>query len=313
MAGKVLAIVTDLPIFLYSTTCYLIHTSMDINQIRYFLAIVNTGGFTKAADSLLISQPALSLSIRRLEQEFGATLFERGGRKTILTPAGQFFLETARDILNQYQNVLNGVRVFHSQPSLRLGILRTFRIEDLSKMISAFREQQPNVIELRDGSAEDLQNWLEQGVVDLILTELTGSEDSEITLTAFQQDYLLAVRKDHPFAQQERVSLTELDDRLFIGRTNCKIWGKAPQLFEAAGIEPRVVYLADREEWAISLVRSGLGITIMPVWKDLDDIAYVAIADMNLSRTVGLRWRAKQNSEIVNLFRAFAVNYDWQP
>jgi DNA-binding transcriptional LysR family regulator len=155
-------------------------------------------------------------------------------------------------------------------------------------------------------------SWLEKGEVDLLLTELTSHEDSEASLALFEQNYLLAVPQDHPFAQRDSIGLVELDDQPFIGRTNCEIWGKAPQMFEAAGIEPRVVYLADREEWAISIIRSGLGITIMPVWKDLSDIVYVAIAEANLSRTVGLKWRTQQNSEIVKLCRVFASVYDWQ-
>lgn len=286
---------------------------MDINQIQYFLAIVETGGFTKAAESLLLSQPALSVSIRRLERELGITLFERGGRRAILTPAGQFFLETARDMWDRYQSTLNELRNFRSQPTLRLGILRTFRIDDIAKMITMFREDHSNVvIELRDGNAKDLHNWLEQGDVDLLVTELTSLEDTETSLAMFQQKYLLAVPLNHPFAQKDTVTLAELDDQLFIGRNNCEIWGKAPQMFEAAGIEPRVVYLADREEWAISMVKAGLGITIMPVWNDLSDVVYVPLAEANLFRTVGLKWRLQQNSEMVRLFRAFAANYSWQ-
>jgi DNA-binding transcriptional LysR family regulator len=141
---------------------------------------------------------------------------------------------------------------------------------------------------------------------------LTSLEDTETSLALFQQKYLLAVPSNHPFAQRGTVTLAELDDQPFIGRNNCEIWGKAPQLFDAAGIEPRVVYLADREEWAISLVKAGLGVTIMPVWNDLSDVVYVSIAETNLFRTVGLKWRLQQNSEIVILFRAFASNYSWQ-
>ncbi len=286
---------------------------MDINQIRYFLAIVETGGFTKAAESLLISQPSLSVSIRRLERELNITLFERGGRRATLTPAGQFFLETAREMWEKYQSTLNGLVSFRNQPTLRLGILRTFLIDGLSKMVTMFRAEHSNVvIELRDGSAKDLYNWLEQGDVDLLMTELTSLEDTEASLVLFQQDYLLAVPQNHPFAQRDQVALVELDNQLFIGRNNCEIWGRAPQMFEAAGIEPRVVYLADREEWAISMVKAGLGITIMPVWNDLTDVVYVPISETHLSRTVGLKWRAQQTSEIVNLFRAFAANYAWQ-
>jgi DNA-binding transcriptional LysR family regulator len=286
---------------------------MDINQIQVFLAVVETGGFTKAAESLLISQPSLSVSIKRLERELNISLFERGGRKAILTPAGQFFLATAREMWEKYQSVLNGLISFRNQPTLRLGILRTFRIDDLCGMITMFRAEHSNVvIELRDGNAKDLYNWLEQGDVDLLMTELTSLEDAETSLALFQQDYLLAVPKDHPFAKKSQVSLVELDNQLFIGRNNCEVWGRAPQMFEAVGIEPRVVYLADREEWAISVIKAGLGITIMPVWNDLKDIAYVPIAEAHLSRTIGLKWRVQQNSEIVSLFRAFAADYTWQ-
>lgn len=285
---------------------------MDINQIQYFLAIVETGGFTKAADSLFISQPSLSVSIKRLERELGVTLFERGGRRVVLTPAGQFFLKTAQEILNLYQFTLNGLRDFRDQPTLRLGVLRTLRIEDFSQMITVFREKYSNtLIELRDGTVKDLHQWLEKGDVDIIVTELSTPEDPETSLALFQQDFLLAVPQGHSFASQESVSLAELDDQSFIGRSQCEIWGKAPQLFKAAGVEPRVIYLADREEWAISMIKSGLGITIMPVWKGLSDITYVPIAEMNLSRTVGLKWRANQTSDLVKQFRTFAAQYSW--
>lgn len=285
---------------------------MDINQIQYFLAIVETGGFTKAAESMLISQPSLSVSIRKLERELGVILFERGGRRAVITPAGKYFLESAKEIWDRYQLTLKELRNFRNQPTLRLGVLRTFRIDDLVGMITLLRKAHSNlVIELLDGSARDLHTWLEQGDVDLIVTELTSLEETDTSLVLFQQDYLLAVPQNHPFAQKDQVSLSELDDQPLIGRNNCEIWGKAPQLFESAGISPRVVYLADREEWAISMVKSGLGITILPVWKDLSDIVYVGITELNLSRAVGLKWRLQQNTDVFKLFREFAVNYAW--
>ncbi|HHP7244453.1 MAG TPA: LysR family transcriptional regulator [Elainellaceae cyanobacterium] len=106
-----------------------------------FLAIVETGGFTKAADSLFISQPSLSVSIKRLERKLGVTLFERGGRRAVLTPGGRFFLATAQAMWDDYQFALKGLRDFRSQPTMRLVILRMFRIDDFSEMITTFREQ----------------------------------------------------------------------------------------------------------------------------------------------------------------------------
>lgn len=286
---------------------------MDINQLQYFLAIVETGGFTKAADSLFISQPSLSVGIKRLERELGVTLFERGGRRAILTPAGHFFLEAAQDMLDNYQSALSGLRSFRTQPTLRLGVLRTFRIEDFSNLIRTFRASNPAaLIEIRDGTVKDLHQWLENGETDLNLTELTSLEDTNTSLVLFQQDFSLAVHKDHPFIRKQEISLAELDNQAFIGRTQCEIWGKAPQLFEAEGIEPRVVYLADREEWAISMIRSGLGITIMPVWRGVPDIVYIPVAGMQLSRKVGLKWRTNHNTDLIQQFRTFAANYDWE-
>lgn len=286
--------------------------TMDINQIQYFLAIVKTGGFTKAADSLFISQPSLSISIKKLERELGVTLFERGNRRTTLTPAGSFFLETAKEMLELYQNSLNVLSNFRTQPVLKLGVLRTLRIEDLSRMITLFREKRPDaVIEIRDGTVQDVHNWLERGDVDLIITELANIEDIDISLVLFKQDFLLAVPTSHPFTRKDQVALNELGDQPFIGRSQCEIWGKAPKLFRSEGVDPQVIYLADREEWAISMVQSGLGITIMPVWQGLTDIVYIPIAGLNLSRTVGLKWRMNQNSELIKQFKLFASQHSW--
>ncbi len=83
-------------------------------------------------------------------------------------------------------------------------------------------------------------------------------------------------------------------------------------MFEEAGFKPQIVYWADSEEWVISLVQAGLGVSIMPVWQELSNISYVLIADLNFNRTVGLKWRSQQESEAVDWFRIFATSHDWQ-
>ena len=83
---------------------------MDLYQIEYFLAIAEYGGFSLAADRLNVSQPSLSNGIKKLEKELGVLLFERGGRRALLTPAGKSFVEQAENIRQQYQSALNLVR-----------------------------------------------------------------------------------------------------------------------------------------------------------------------------------------------------------
>lgn len=285
---------------------------MDLYQIRYFLVIVETGSFTKAAERLFVSQPSLSAGIKKLEQELKVTLLERGGRRTALTPEGRFFLERARAILKEYDAAIHGLRGFHSQPVLRLGTPRTIPIASLSRVIATFQAQHPHVtLELRDGLPEDLQDLLENGELDLVLTAVNGPNPPQASQLLFQQQLMLAVPHSHPLAKRSSVRLADLDQKPYIERIACEVWRAYPNLFEAEGVHPRIVYRADHEEWVISLISAGLGISIIPVWRELTEITYLPITDQSLCRTVGLRWRSQQDSEWVDQLRTFLSSHDW--
>ena len=280
---------------------------MNLSQLHYFLAIIEAGGFARAADQLSISQPSLSAGIKKLEQELGVALFERRGRRAVLTLAGQSFAQRARKILQEYQSALSDVREFQDMPILRLGVLCTLLFASIASLVSQFRIQYPQVtIELHDSHTDDLSNWLEAGKVDLAVTVLGRNENPRTSLELFHQRLLLAVPVSHPFANRRTVALTDLDGQHYIERVNCEFWREYPQIYEAAGVEPQVVYSADHEEWAVSLIQAGLGISIMPEWNNLEGIAYVQIAELDLRRTVGLKWRGQSNLTLIEQFRAFA-------
>ena len=286
---------------------------MDLYQIRYFLAITETGSFTKAAERLYMSQPSLSAGIKKLEKELGVVLFERGGRKVLLTPTGQLFLEKAQNILQEYQSALHMIKGFKDRPTLRLGTLHTIRGCSLARLIGAYRQKHPNVvIELRNGHLEELRELLEDGQIDIAITSLEQNDDLASAQQLFQQPLLLAVPADHAFAQRSSIQLSELDGQPYIERIHCELWRACPQMFESVGIQPQIIYWADHEEWVIALIQVGLGISIMPVWQGLNHLTYIPISDLCLKRTVGLKWRAQQQSDIVDWFRIFAKSHDWQ-
>lgn len=286
---------------------------MDIYQIRYFLAIAETGGFTKAAERLLVSQPSLSAGIKKLEKELDVILFERGGRRAVLTPAGQFFLTKAQSILAEHQAVLHELKTFKTQPVLRLGLLRTIRISSFAQLIGNFRQTYPKVaIELQDGGSVELQERLELGEIDLLVTGLDGSEANGDSLPLFHQRIALAVANSHPFAQRKSVRLTELDGQPYIDRMHCKLRASVKQKFEASGLQQHIVYRADNEDWVIALVSAGLGITIMAEWRNLPGITYLPIADWSIQRTIGLVWRTGHENDSVKAFCQFAASHDWQ-
>lgn len=284
---------------------------MDLYQIRYFMAIVETGGFTRAADRLFVSQPSLSAGIKKLEQELGVTLFERGGRRAVLTTAGKFFLEKATIILDEYEATLRKLKEFQQQPTLRIGTIRSIRITTLAELLSTFQRQHPTVLfELLDGSVHQLREWLAAGDIDLAITVLE-QENTKTSQPLFQQRRMLAVSKMHPLAQRSSVKLADLNGQPFIQRSHCELYAETEQLLESKAIQAPITYRAEHEEWVIALVAAGLGITIMPEWKEESAIVYIPIADLPLHRTICLTWRLGQESAAIDQFRAFAASHNW--
>lgn len=285
---------------------------MDLSQLRYFLAIIETQGFTKAAERLFVSQPSLSAGIKKLEQELGVVLFERGGRRAVLTPAGKLFLEKARNIINEYQSALTTLKDFQQHPTLRLGVVCTLRISVISSLVSAFRVIHPHItIELKDTHVNNLNHLLEQGEVDLILTVLNSDDNQNASVKLFQQQLLLAVPTIHPFAQREEINISELDGQPYIERVNCEFWRENPLIYKSVGVKIQTVYLANQEEWVIHLIQTGLGMSFMPVWSNLSGIKYISISEFNICREVGLKWKGEQNSQLVHLFCAFAATQNY--
>ncbi len=286
---------------------------MDLYQIEYFIAIAEYGGFSIAAERLDVSQPSLSAGIKKLEKELGVVLFERGGRRALLTPAGKSFVEQAENIRQQYRSALNKIRDFQARPILKLGVVCTIRISSISNLLSQFRVKYPHIaIELQDSHRDEIDYWLEKGEIDLALTVFRGNENPKTSLNICQQDLRLAVPETHPFAKRDNIPipLAELDGQPYIKRINCEYWRESPHLYESAGVHPHIVYIANQEEWVIHLIRAGLGISVIPEWNNLFGIKYVSLESINLCRTIGLKWRQHQNSELVNLFRDFTTTQD---
>lgn len=285
---------------------------MDFNQIQYFLAIAETENFSKAAERLFMSQPSLSNAIKKLEQELGVTLFERGGRRVLLTPDGRFFKKKAEILLQEYQSILNGLRNNTHYPTLKIGTVHTILGSTLARLIDSFRQQNPDIIiELHTGHLEELQRCLETGEIDLSITTLDNYDTPKSSVALIEQPFLLAVPSSHPFALESSINISELNGQPYIDRIHCEIWRARPNWFESMGIEPRIVYFADHEEWVISMIQVGLGVSIMPVWKEVNDIVYVNVSDMTLSRIVGLKWRNGHSSDLVKQFRSVALKHDW--
>lgn len=230
-----------------------------------------------------------------------------------MTPAGQRFQESAKAILAAYQSARQDLQTLKDQPTLRIGTLHTLRSHNIAKLIGAFRQQYPQVtVVVLNGYLQDMKDWLEQGKIDVAITWLQEQDSADNSQFLFHQPLTLAVPADHTLGQSKSACLADLDGQPYIERINCEFWRAYDKLFEAAGVRPNIVYSSNNEEWVISLIQVGMGMSIMPVWADLTTITYVSMTDLSLSRTIGLRWRKQQMLQPLEWFCNFSMEHDWQ-
>ena len=287
---------------------------MELYQIRYFLAVAETGGFTKGAERAFVSQPTLSAGVAKLEAELGIRLFERNSKGAALNAAGRRFLDRARVIVGECNAAKAELVEVEEQRRLRLGSLRTIPAVRLGRLMGDFRKAYPDVrIELREGTLETLAGWLGRGRIDMALTVLDGEPDRDQSQVLYRTKYVLLVAGGHPFARRKSVRLAELHDQPFIVRTHCETMSEAKRLFAEQQVRPKIVCRTDQDERAIALVEEDFGLAIVPDLFSAPKIVQLPIIGLSLNRTIGLHWINETKDEALDLFRTFAASHDWRP
>lgn len=284
---------------------------MDFYQIRYFLAVAETGSFTKAAERVFVTQPTLSAGIKKLEESFGAQLFERRARRVELTEAGRRFHRHARVIFEEWRTAERDMRRGEDRQGFRLGTLRTLPVTRVAGLLAQFAVNRPDVdIDLVDGSVSDLEAGLTAGKIDMAITLIEDESDRDTSFPLFREKYRLAVSDRNPLARRHAIRLPDLDGLPFILRRQCEVVADARRVFLAHGARPRIVYRSTQEEWTTALVAADLGLALMPESYERPGVAFVTIADYEPSRLIGLRWRPDAPAAVAS-FRTFASSYDW--
>lgn len=283
---------------------------MNLTHLRYFVAVVETGGFTRAAERANVTQPTLSAGIQRLEQWLGADLFERGRRVT-LTAAGRRFLARARTILEESRAARAELREKPEPLRLRLGLLRTLFTGDCARLLTELRRAQPSLeLELSEGSAPMLAARLRGGQLDVALTALEVARDRQATLPLYREGYVIAVPAGHSLARRVRCRLAELDGQPFIIRGECEMQPAAQRLFTSHGVRPRIVQRGGGDDRALALVAAGMGLALVPESFRAEGVAHLAVPEIDFNRRIGLAWGAG-SGEALDRFRDFARGHDW--
>jgi DNA-binding transcriptional LysR family regulator len=243
---------------------------MEFQQLRYVLAVAETGSFTRAAERCLVVQSALSHQVARLERELGARLFERTSRRVRLTPAGEAFLPAARQCLDAAERARAEVAaaVGEVRGRLAVGSIPTVTAADVPGALRDFHERHPQVrITLRVGASDDLIVQVREGAVDVAFLGMPTTADPQgVAVHELARGSLVAVvAPDHPLAGRESVSLRRLAAETFV-ELPAGTAGRAQseQAFAAAGLSRDVAYEVSSAEFIPRLVGPGLGVAMLP-------------------------------------------------
>lgn len=244
---------------------------MELRQVRHFLAVAETLNFRAAAQKLNMTQPPLSVSIRRLEEEIGAELFVRSTHQVELTAAGRAVVQEARELLFGAEEIKRRAieAVSGLSGELRLGFVGSAKNRVLPRLLPEFRKQFPRVVlRVFEGSNAELASAVLERKLDLAMLRPPLGERSELRTEVIEDDELaVALPKNHRLARMPELRLTDFNDEPYIGYTSIGSPGLAAQCikaFDAAGINPPVAQKAIQVETALFLVEIGLGFALVP-------------------------------------------------
>jgi len=264
---------------------------LEFYQLKYFLAVVETGSFTKAARRVYVTQPTLSAGIKKLETTLGTQLFDRSAKRVFLTENGARFVERAKAVMHQLNLAEAAMKTENTPKLLRLGILMTIPSHSIRRILEPFQQQKIGLItELFEGTEQEIQNRMDEGRIDLAMTILRpgnkgGTKNKAIPL--YRESYTLAIASDHPLARKKSVKPIELANEPTIIRSRCELLSETSRFFTDHNVRPRLVYRTAQDERALAMVAAGVGFTTMPSHYRTKGVSRIPMEGYDFDREIG--------------------------
>ncbi|MBT3315542.1 MAG: LysR family transcriptional regulator [Anaerolineae bacterium] len=260
---------------------------MEIHQLAYFIAIVETGSFSKAAERCSVAQPSLSQQIKKLETEIGHLLFDRLGRRVVLTNAGEMLIPKAQRILDEVQGIKVDIPsdIEEGQGSLAVGFIPTISPFVLPSVIRRFSQEFPQAsLEVHEDLTEDIVQKLVSAELDVGITSLPIKNKMLQTEELLTETLLVASSSKYDIASRASIQVKELDDFPFIALNEVHCLGEQVQSFcYQEEVDLSIVCHTSQLSTVHKCVAMGLGISLVPQALAIDDpieeVSYRAISD----------------------------------
>lgn len=268
---------------------------MDIRQLEHFAAVAKHLNFTRAAREVHVVQSSLSASVQALERELGAPLFERTTRRVVLTAAGRELLPTAHRILTEVASARRMTAAVAGvlRGRVVLGSIQMLTWVDLPTVLGRFQRAHPGVeLGLYESAVDDLLDDLLEGTLDLayVARDDTPLPAGMKVLRTYEEELVVVVATDHPLALQRQVRLTDLADERFVKfQGGAGLQRVVEHLCAEAGLDRRITVRVSDLGSLLSLVRVGLGISIVPLGlAERTDLVRLRIVPSYPRRTLAL-------------------------
>jgi len=270
---------------------------VTLTELRYIVAVARERHFGRAAEACFVSQPTLSVAVKKLEEELGVQLFERGPGEVTITPAGLKIVEQAQRVLEEASRIRD-LAAAGRDPlvgPLRLGAIYTIGPYLLPKLIPILRRTAPAMqLHIQENFTHRLSDSLKAGEVDVILIALPFVEPGIDTRAVYDEPFFVAVPKGHAWEERKRLTSDELtkESLLLLGEGHCF----RDQVLEFCHTTRTRAIEGGSLETIRQMVASGVGVTVLPSTSispatGSDLIRIVPFAKPTPSRRVALAWR----------------------
>jgi LysR family hydrogen peroxide-inducible transcriptional activator len=262
---------------------------IDRYLLRYFLAVVDEGNFSRAAARVGVSQPTLSVGIARLEGLLDTRLFERSNQRVTLTDAGRRLLDHARRIEQGFNLAVAAVTGVAPRRPVRIGLLATLPTALIERIVIAHqRAGDSGLYELIDDSERGLVARLDRGRLDAaILIERPGM-NRFAPEPLYEEDYRLMLAAGHPLAGADMIDPAMLAGETMIVRRHCEVLAETSRYFVSHAIRPHFAVRTTSDARAVAMVRAGIGVTVMPAGFAEEGVRAVPLTGFGLSRRIAL-------------------------
>ncbi|MBJ6724054.1 LysR family transcriptional regulator [Geomesophilobacter sediminis] len=282
---------------------------MDLRQLRFFLEIARYNNFTKAAEQLHVAQPAVSMAIKKLEEELDLVLFSRQEKKIALTAEGEIFLARARKILDEVaateaeMEELRGL----AKGEVRVGIPPMMGAFFFPRIISEFSEKYPNLqLAVYGEGAAKIQKMIIQGELDMGVIAGAGYHEALEMKRFLREEVVVCVPKDHPLKDRSSITFREFaGEKLLFYKEGYYLREMVLDVLKDYGVKPKVAFESNLFSLNRSLVQKGMGVSIFLKMVVADDPELRIISfDPPLYLDLMIAWKRRGYLSRAN--RAFA-------